>query len=114
MSETAAKETKPRRTRKVDESPAAPEPAERMTPTQRVRPDAPPGVRRPMEQGDRGDRVRELQEELTRRGLYAGKVSGVYGYETVRAVRRLQGSLGVRPSGVVDADIWSALFGGAK
>jgi hypothetical protein len=117
---------KQRRTRKVAEpvaavqvevpvevEPVEPEP-ERMVPTQKQQGKNPPlGLRRPMEQGDRGKPVIDLQERLTSAGFYQGKISGVFGYETMRAVRRVQGANGMRPSGVVDAATWAAINGKA-
>jgi len=93
----------------------------RKAPTRKVTPPTPPRdatepsappfpARRAMESGDRGEHVSTAQQRLTALGLYDGKVSGVYGYAMVRAVRRLQGASDLRPSGVIDAATWAALY----
>lgn len=69
-----------------------------------------PAPRRPLESGARGPVVVAVQERLSSLGLLDGKVNGVYGYATVRAVRRLQGARGLRPSGIIDAATWAALY----
>lgn len=69
-----------------------------------------PTLRRTLEQGDRGPHIAAVQERLAALGHYAGRITGLYGYETVRAVRRLQGSRGLRPSGTIDAAAWAALY----
>ena len=70
-----------------------------------------PALRRStLEPGDRGEIVREIQERLTALGYMDGKINGLYGYATVRAVRRAQGDYGMRPSGVVDTTLLEALY----
>lgn len=71
-----------------------------------------PPLKRALEAGDRGPAIIAAQERLTELGHYDGKISGVFGYMTVKAVRRLQGAHGLRPSGIIDAPTYSALYGG--
>lgn len=110
---TVAEPAKPRRARKVTAPPAAtePAPAPAATATRKAAaPKAPVQPRRPLEQGDRGDTVRAVQERLQTLGYDPGKINGLFGYATVRAVRSMQGAIGTRPSGVIDAATWAALW----
>jgi peptidoglycan hydrolase-like protein with peptidoglycan-binding domain len=106
MTEHSVKETaKPRRARKSVE----PEPAV-IRPGKLTGVNPPAGFRRPLESGDRGPVIADVQRQLTVIDMYAGKISGVFGYETVRAVRRLQGVNGLKPTGTIDAATWAALY----
>lgn len=109
-------EVKPRRQRKTAAPVEDSAPVEdvvkppKMTPTQKqTGSNPPPGLRRPIESGDRGPLVVDVQKKLTTLGFYDGRITGVYGYMTVKAVRRLQGAHSLRPSGVIDAATWAAL-----
>jgi murein DD-endopeptidase MepM/ murein hydrolase activator NlpD len=55
----------------------------------------------PVRMGASGPLVRDLQRELRRRGLRIA-VDGSFGPATRRAVRTIQGRLGLRPTGVAD------------
>ncbi len=56
-----------------------------------------------------GPDVLELQERLARLGFYSGSRDGVYGSALVQAVRKMQGALGLPPTGNVDDSTWQAL-----
>ena len=90
----------------VVESEPKPAPRKASAPTVAT----PPMPSRPIEPGSRGEIVLAVQERLSALGLMDGKVNGLYGYSTVRAVRRLQGQNGIRPSGVINAATWHALY----
>jgi general secretion pathway protein A len=59
------------------------------------------GVLRP---GNRGSEVMALQEDLQKAGFFHGAPDGVFGPETVRAVRALQRRYGVEGDGVVGTE----------
>jgi len=59
--------------------------------------------------GDRGNAVRDLQERLTRCG-YAVTIDGLFGEETLRAVRGFQEQRGVRIDGICGPETWGALI----
>lgn len=50
--------------------------------------------------GSTGDEVRSIQQELKDRGLYTGKVDGVYGAQTESAVRKFQSQQGLTADGI--------------
>lgn len=45
--------------------------------------------------------VKWLQFELQRRGVYIGRIDGIYGYKTDKSVRAYQRSLGEDDTGIV-------------
>ena len=60
--------------------------------------------------GNKGEKVRALQEKLTYLGFFDGdKVNGSYGDATAAAVRAYQASLGLRQSGIADIRTQTAL-----
>ncbi len=68
-----------------------------------------------LSEGDRGDRVRELQQRLIDSGVYvAGGADGIFGPATKRAVSQYQGWNGLGVTGTVDASTSASLgLGGA-
>jgi peptidoglycan hydrolase-like protein with peptidoglycan-binding domain len=62
-----------------------------------------------LQRGDRGSRVRRLQERLSDQGFYPGSIDGIFGSQTERAVRQFQRSKGLYPSGVANSDTLTAL-----
>ncbi len=50
--------------------------------------------------GSRGEEVRRIQTKLKQLGYYNGKVDGIYGVATQRAVRRFQSSVGITSDGI--------------
>ena len=63
-----------------------------------------------LSKGDRGEAVRKLQNRLNDLGYACGKADGVYGKNTVSAVRYFQDALGVRQNGKADAKLQEKLF----
>ncbi len=57
----------------------------------------------PMEQGDRGDAVVTLQEQLQKLGHYTGTVTNEYTRATANAVRAFQKAHSIRETGKVDS-----------
>ena len=69
-----------------------------------------PTTTRPLlKPGDSGAPVKQLQQELTQMGLYAGAVDGLYGATTDQAVRSLQQQQGFTVDGVAGAQTWQSL-----
>lgn len=66
-------------------------------------------VSRVLERGDRGPEVTKLQQELRRRGFSPGRIDGVYGSQTERAVRDFQRVNGLLVDGVAGQDTLTAL-----
>lgn len=73
-----------------------------MIPPVSQRPVCAPGMGS-MSLGSRSENVRVLQEYLQRQGFFTGTPSGYYGAQTVRAVSRWQGSVGLPRTGVYGA-----------
>lgn len=66
-----------------------------------------------LRKGDRGEHVRRLQRSLNVAvGRQAVRVDGTYGPETARAVRFYRKELGLRPKGVANQVVWTALARG--
>jgi hypothetical protein len=59
--------------------------------------------------GSRGDDVKDLQSYLAGVGLYQGKIDGIFGPQTDKAVRQMQGSSGVKSDGIVGPKTRAAL-----
>jgi len=59
--------------------------------------------------GDRGDAVRDLQQRLTQCGFPA-TIDGVFGDETLAAVRAFQTHRGLRIDGICGVETWGALI----
>ncbi|MBU5427946.1 spore cortex-lytic enzyme [Tissierella pigra] len=59
--------------------------------------------------GSQGQDVRTVQDKLLRWGYYDGKVDGVYGARTYRAVRKFQAKNGLTVDGVVGTSTAKAL-----
>ena len=83
------------------EIPASPTPAPTAVAT---------GTYANLAKGDRGEAVRALQNRLNDLGYACGKADGVYGRNTVSAVRYFQDALGVSQNGKADAKLQEKLF----
>lgn len=59
--------------------------------------------------GDRGPRVRELQERLTSAGFPCGPIDGHFGKLTERALAAFQVAHGLTGTGSTDASVWATL-----
>lgn len=60
-------------------------------------------------EGNRGDEIIAMQKKLIRLGYLEGELDGVYGSDTVRAVKKLQKEQGIPLSGAVDEATWKVL-----
>ncbi len=67
-----------------------------------------------LEKGAEGDLVVWAQEYLAAAGFYDGEFTGEFGILTSRAVRAFQGSVDLKPTGVLDATSWPALLATGK
>lgn len=56
-----------------------------------------------------GDDILQLQERLTTLGFNAGRVDGVFGPDTDRALRDFQRNVGIDADGTCGPDVWRAL-----
>lgn len=59
--------------------------------------------------GSRGDEVINIQKKLKQWGYYNGKIDGIFGYQTYKAVRYFQYKNGLKVDGVVGPETLSAL-----
>ena len=64
--------------------------------------------------GSAGEAVLRLQRSLRAAGFPSGTPTGIVTERTAEAVRRLQRSLGLDPTGVVTAEVWAALQRGLR
>lgn len=64
-----------------------------------------------LKRGDRGEKVRLLQEILVRDGFSVGKcgIDGIFGKDTESAVKAYQKKHGLTVNGIVDSGTWEAL-----
>lgn len=72
------------------------------------------GTRPNLYWGKSGKDVKVLQWKLQSWGYYKGRIDGVYGNSTVKAVKRLQVRNGIRADGVTGQRTWRALGLGSK
>lgn len=63
--------------------------------------------------GSQGSDVKRLQEILSGGGYNVGPIDGVFGPQTVAAVKSFQLTKGLLADGVVGPQTWAALFGPA-
>lgn len=65
-------------------------------------------------QGDNGNHVRAVQDQLKNRWGYSLTIDGVFGSGTANAVRSFQSSKGLSADGIVGLNTWAALVGGSS
>jgi len=65
-------------------------------------------------EGDRGTKVKKLQQALQLLGYYSGDIDGDYGGQTVAAVKRFQRNRNMKEDGVAGATTIRILFGGTN
>lgn len=54
--------------------------------------------------GDKGQEVKDMQQELQNWGYYDGKVNGIFGYDTFRSVLMYQRTYGLKANGIADTN----------
>mgnify|MGYP004450648547 FL=1 len=59
--------------------------------------------------GSRGSEVRAIQEKLKRWGYYSGNVDGIYGSQTVTAVKKFQKKNGLQVDGIAGTKTLNAM-----
>jgi peptidoglycan hydrolase-like protein with peptidoglycan-binding domain len=59
-----------------------------------------------LKKGSKGQAVKDLQEALNALGFAAGKVDGVFGAATEKAVKAFQGSVGIDVDGIAGRVTW--------
>lgn len=59
--------------------------------------------------GSRGDEVKQIQEKLKRWGYYNGNVDGIYGSQTVAAVKKFQQKNGLTVDGIAGSKTLAAM-----
>ncbi len=59
-----------------------------------------------LKKGSKGQAVKDLQEALNTLGFDAGKVDGIFGPATERAVKKFQSSVGIDADGIVGRVTW--------
>lgn len=62
-----------------------------------------------LELGDRSSAVEVLQRRLQRSGYYGGRIDGIYGLATQRAVSAFQTTAAIEPTGRLDEKTWRQL-----
>lgn len=62
-----------------------------------------------LQRGDTGSDVRTVQTALTRAGYAPGRIDGIFGSNTERAVKQFQRVLGLRQDGIVGPRTWEFL-----
>ncbi|MFY4775343.1 L,D-transpeptidase family protein [Metabacillus sp. RGM 3146] len=62
-----------------------------------------------LKRGSRGNSVADLQRKLTSLGFSTGKIDGIFGSATEKAVRNFQKSRGLVSDGIVSSATWKAL-----
>lgn len=65
-------------------------------------------------QGDNGNHVRAVQDQLKNHWGYSLTIDGVFGSGTDSAVRSFQSSKGLSADGIVGLNTWAALVGGGS
>ncbi len=62
-----------------------------------------------LRRGDKGNKVKYMQERLRKKGFLAGKADGLFGLQTELAVELLQQFYGLKSDGVVGTRTWKIL-----
>jgi len=60
-------------------------------------------------QGDRGEKVKQIQTRLKRWGYYSGNIDGIYGKKTTEAVKYFQRTNGLTVDGICGKETLAAL-----
>ena len=59
--------------------------------------------------GSNGDEVKEIQEKLERWGYYTGDIDGIYGTQTMNAVKKFQEANGLTADGIAGEETLAAM-----
>ena len=65
---------------------------------------------KPMRYRERSERVKVMQRRLGAVGIDSGIADGIYGRGTLKAVRKFQKYVRLRPDGIVGSKTWEALW----
>ena len=65
-----------------------------------------------LKRGSRGEAVSDMQQPLYDLGYYDYYIDGIFGWRTERAIRLLQSDLGLKVTGVADADLQKQILSG--
>lgn len=65
-----------------------------------------------LQQGDKGEAVKELQKLLTNLGTYTGSIDGIFGSVVKKAVIAFQHRVFLVEDGIVGSLTWQALYAG--
>ncbi len=66
-----------------------------------------------LKKGSRGSEVKQLQTELKKQGYYNGKIDGVFGNATLKAVKTFQRRNGLKEDGIAGQQTQQKLYAGA-
>jgi murein L,D-transpeptidase YcbB/YkuD len=69
----------------------------------------PESDRQTLKKNSRGSEVRELQEKLNSLGFDCGVADGIFGKNTLKAVKEFQKSQGIKVDGIVGPQTWAKL-----
>ncbi|MEM9541505.1 MAG: peptidoglycan-binding protein [Cyanobacteria bacterium P01_E01_bin.42] len=79
-------------------------------PPESASPENPSQINPILRSGMRGEAVRRLQERLRRLGILSGEVDGIFGEQTLEAVKTFQQRNNLTVDGVVGAQTWEILL----
>jgi len=68
-----------------------------------------PPFKRTLEAGDKSEQVRYVQTVLAKLGFHTGRIDGIYGTMTSKAVRKFQAEKGLKVTGIVKAKDYELL-----
>ena len=63
-----------------------------------------------LKKGSRGTEVRKLQTELKKQGYYSGRIDGIYGNATLKAVKTFQRKNGLKEDGIAGPQTQQKLY----
>jgi peptidoglycan hydrolase-like protein with peptidoglycan-binding domain len=66
-----------------------------------------------LQEGSKGEPVKELEKLLQHYGLYSGAIDGIFGPVVTKGVKSFQHKVFLREDGIVGDKTWRALYSGA-